>query len=144
MGVTFILTRDELGKCPYGNMGADRQITLSSEGVSLPPPGLGRLSSKRLVPHPENAEIVRHATVLHCMSYAASHWTVMRKLISESGGWGNADEAQKAMRGQLGKQKQVVEMRIANYVKAIGDGRMSAALLSALDKAEVEKAEVVQ
>jgi len=80
-----------------------------------------------------------HATVLHYMSYTASHWTVMRKLISESGGWGSADEAQKAMRGQLGKQKQALEMRIANFVKNIGDGRDSPALLAALDKAEAEK-----
>ena len=63
----------------------------------------------------------------------------MRKLVSESGGWGSADEAQKAMRGQLGEQKQALEMRIANYIKAIGDGRMSGTLLSALDKAEAEK-----
>lgn len=63
----------------------------------------------------------------------------MRKLISASGGWGSADEAQKALRGQLGKQQQALEMRIANYVKAIGDGRMSEALLSTLDKAEPRK-----
>ena len=90
-----------------------------------------------------NADRV-HATVLHFMAYAAQHRTVMHTLIGQSGGWGSADEAQKALRGQLGKQKQAVEMRIANYIKAIGDGRMSDALLSALDKAEVEKAEVVQ
>ena len=63
----------------------------------------------------------------------------MRKLISESGGWNTADDAQKALRGQLGKQKQALEMRIANYVKAIGDGRSSPALMAALDKAEGEK-----
>ena len=33
--------------------------------------------------------------------------------------------------GQLGKQKQALEMRIANYVKAIEDKRMSDALLGA-------------
>ncbi len=80
-----------------------------------------------------------HATVMQYMNYTASHWTVMRKLISESGGWGSADEAQKALRGHLGKQKQVLEMRIANFVKNIGDGRDSPALLAALDKAEAEK-----
>ena len=63
----------------------------------------------------------------------------MHKLIAQSGGWGNADEAQKSLRGQLGKQKQAIEMRIANYVKAIGDGRMSNALLAALDKVEAER-----
>lgn len=85
-----------------------------------------------------NADRV-HATVLHYMRHASSHWTVMRKLIAESGGWNTADDAQKAMRGQLGKQKQALEMRIAYYVKAIGDGLMSDALLSALNKAEAEK-----
>ena len=85
-----------------------------------------------------NADRV-HRTVLEYMRHASSHWTVMRKLISESGGWGSADDAQKALRGQLGKQKQAVEMRIANYIKAIGDGRDSPALLAALDKAEAEK-----
>ena len=62
----------------------------------------------------------------------------MQSLIAQSGGWGTADEAQKALRGQLGKQKQALEMRIANYIKAIGDGRMSDAVLAALDKAEAE------
>ena len=68
----------------------------------------------------------------------------MHRLIAQSGGWGSADEAQKDLRGQLGKQKQIVEMRIANYVKAIGDGRMSDALLMALDKAEAEKETLCQ
>ena len=85
-----------------------------------------------------NADRV-HATVLEYMRHASSHWTVMRKLIAGSGGWGSADEAQKALRGQLGKQKQAIEMRIANYVKAIGDGRDSPALMAALDKAETDK-----
>ena len=85
-----------------------------------------------------NADRV-HATVLHFVDYAATHHTVMHKLIAQSGGWGSADDAQKALRGQLGKQKQALEMRIANYIKAIGDGRMSDALLSALDKVEQEK-----
>ena len=85
-----------------------------------------------------NADRV-HATVLHFVEHAATHHTVMHKLIAQSGGWGSADDAQRALRGQLGKQKQAVEMRIANYIKAIGDGRMSEALLSALEKVEQEK-----
>ena len=89
---------------------------------------IGRMNADRL-----------HLTVLDYMRHASSHWTVMRKLISESGGWGSADEAQKALRGQLGKQKQALEMRIGNYIKAIGDGRDSPALMAALDKAEAEK-----
>ena len=80
-----------------------------------------------------------HMTVLDFMQYAASHRMVMHKLIAQSGGWGSAGDAEKALRGQLGKQKQALEMRIANYIKAIGDGRMSDALLSALGKAEAEK-----
>ncbi len=80
-----------------------------------------------------------HATVLHYMVHAASHRTVMHGLIAQSGGWGNAEEAQKALRGQLGKQKQALEMRINNYIKAIGDGRDSPTLMSALDKAEAER-----
>ena len=39
----------------------------------------------------------------------------------------------------FGKQKQALEMRIGNYIKAIGDGRGSPALMAALDKAEEEK-----
>ena len=85
-----------------------------------------------------NAERV-HATVLGYMDHAATHRTFMHKLIAQSGGWGSADDAQKALRGQLGKQKQAIEMRIANYIKAIGDGRMSGALLAALEKVEAEK-----
>lgn len=80
-----------------------------------------------------------HATVLHYMDYAARHRSVMHKLIAQSAGWGSADEAQKALRGQLGKQKQSLEMRIANYVKAIGDGRDSPALMAALEKVEAER-----
>jgi hypothetical protein len=49
-----------------------------------------------------------------------------------------------ALCGQLGKQKQALEMRIANYVKAIGDGRDSPALMSALDKAEAERETVIR
>ena len=85
-----------------------------------------------------NADRV-HATILNYMSHAASHRTVMHGLIAQSGGWSSADEAQKALRGQLGKQKQMLEMRITNYVKAIGDGRDSPALMAALEKVESER-----
>ena len=96
----------------------------SSRGHACP---VGRVNADRV-----------HAPLLHFLEHAATHRTFMHKLIAQSGGWGSADDAQKALRGQLGKQKQAVEMRIANYIKAIGDGRMSDALLSALDKAEME------
>ncbi len=104
----------------------------SSKGSSIGHPcPVGRVNADRV-----------HATVLQYMEHAARHRTFMHKLIAQSGGWGTADEAQKALRGQLGKQKQAAEMRIANYVKAIGDGRLSDALLSALEKVEAEKAAV--
>ncbi len=89
---------------------------------------VGRMNADRL-----------HYTVLRYLQHASSHWTFMRRLIAQSGGWGSADEAQKALRGQLGKQKQVLEMRIVNYVKVVGDGRSSPALMAALDRAEAEK-----
>ena len=100
---------------------------------NLPPCPIGRMNADRV-----------HATVLNHMKYASEHSTVMHRLIAQSGGWGSADDAQKTLRGQLGKQKQATEMRIANYVKAIGDGRMSDALLTALDKAESEKEHLCQ
>jgi len=102
--------------------------TTNRNNKSRPPCPIGRVNAERV-----------HYTVLSYMEYTATHRTVMHKLIAQSGGWGNAGDAQKALRGQLGKQKQALEMRIANYVKAIGDGRMSAALLTALDKVEAEK-----
>lgn len=94
---------------------------------------VGRVNADRL-----------HHTVLNYMHYASQHPTVMHRLIAQPGGWGTADEAQKVLRGQLGKQKQALEMRIANYVKAVGDGRMSDALLNALSKAEADKEEISQ
>ena len=123
--------------CPYTQSGAWGRSSrvhyyvcqrTNRHSKSLPPCPVGRVNAERV-----------HFTVLTYMEYAAMHRTVMHSLIAQSGGWGNADEAQKALRGQLGKQKQALEMRIANYVKAIGDGRMSAALLAALDKVEAEK-----
>ena len=48
------------------------------------------------------------------------------------------------LRGQLGKQKQMLDMRAANYIKAIGEGRMSTALIDALDKVEAEKQAVCE
>ncbi len=85
-----------------------------------------------------------HASVLREMKRAADHHTVMHRLIAESGGWQNASDAQKSLHGQLSKQKQALEMRIANYIKAIGDGRDSQALFSALDKVEAEKEAICQ
>ena len=88
-----------------------------------------------------NADRV-HYTILNYMDYASRHPTVMHKLIVQSGGWATANDAQKSLRGQLGKQKQMLEVQIGNYVKAIGDGKMSSAILAALEIAEAEKLEV--
>ncbi len=85
-----------------------------------------------------------HASVLREIRRATDHHTVLHRLIAESGGWQNASDAQKSLRGQLLKQKQALEIRIANYIKAIGDGRDSQALFSALDKVEAEKELVSQ
>ena len=85
-----------------------------------------------------------HASVLREIRRATSHHTVLHRLIAESGGWQNASDAQKSLRGQLSKQKQALEMRIANYIRAIGDGRDSLALFSALEKVEAEKELVSQ
>ena len=123
--------------CPYTQSGAWGRSSrvhyyvcqrTNRHSKNLPPCPVGRVNAERL-----------HYTVLNYMDHASTHRTVMHNLIAQSGGWGTADEAQKALRGQLGKQKQALEMRISNYVKAIGDGRMSAALLAALDKVEAEK-----
>jgi len=123
--------------CPYTQSGAWGRSgrvhyyvcqTTNRNNKNLPPCPVGRVNAERV-----------HYTVLNYLEYTATHRTVMHRLIAQSGGWGTADDAQKALRGQLGKQKQALEMRIVNYVKAIGDGRMSAALLAALDKVEAEK-----
>lgn len=48
---------------------------------------------------------------MHFVDYAARHKTLLHKtllhkLTAPSGGWGNADNIQKVLRGQPGKQKQ--------------------------------------
>ena len=80
-----------------------------------------------------------HETALHFLHYTASHKTVLHKLIAQSGGWGQADEAQTAQRGLLAKKKQFLEMQIANFVKAVGEGRCSPSIMAALEKAEAEQ-----
>lgn len=85
-----------------------------------------------------------HASVLREVRRAATHPTVMHRHIAESGGWQNAGEAQVSLRGQLGKQKQQLDMRAANYIKAIGEGRSSTYLLDALEKVEMEKQAVCE
>jgi site-specific DNA recombinase len=84
-----------------------------------------------------NAEAL-HYTVLHEIERAAKHHTVMHKMIAASGEWNKPDDGQKAVRAQLSKLKQQLEMRVANYIKAIGDGRFSDAIATALTKTEAE------
>lgn len=121
--------------CPFtyaGASGRSRKVhyytcqRTNAKGVGCP---VRRVNADRL-----------HQTVLHYMDHAAKHKAVMLRLIGQSGGWGSADEELKTLRGQLGKQKQSLEMRIGNYIKALGDGRNSPALLAALTKAETEVA----
>ena len=80
-----------------------------------------------------------HSSVIREIKRAAQHQTVMHQRIAASGGWQNASAAQVPLRGQLGKKKQQLDMRAANYIKAIGEGRSSNYLLDALEKLEVEK-----
>ncbi len=90
-----------------------------------------------------NAEAL-HYTVLHEIERAARHTTVMHQRIAASGGWGSADDAQKALRGGLGKHKQLLEARITRYVKRIGDGVDSPSLVTALGKDEESLVAVTQ
>lgn len=85
-----------------------------------------------------------HYTVLQTIRHGTEHCAFVHKMVAQSGGWGEASDAVKTLRGQLGKQKQAVEMRINNYVKVIGNGRMSDAIVSALEKAEAERASIIE
>lgn len=85
-----------------------------------------------------------HASVLREIRRVATHPTVMHRRIAEAGGWQSAGEAQVSLRGQLSKQKQMMDMRAANYIKAIGEGRSSTYLLDALEKVEAEKQAVCE
>ena len=89
-----------------------------------------------------NADKV-HAAILSTIERCVSSRPYMHKLIAQSEGWSDADQALLALRGQLGKQKQAAEMRASNYVKAIGDGKFSPALVSALEKVEAERERIV-
>ena len=84
-----------------------------------------------------NAEAL-HYTVLHEMERAAKHHTVMHKLIANSGGWGNADDTQKAIRGQLAKKKQFLALQISNINNAIAQGGNLRSLLVTLERLERE------
>lgn len=58
-----------------------------------------------------SSRAARVRLALHFVDYAARHKTLLHKtllhkLTAPSGGWGNADNIQKVLRGQPGKQKQ--------------------------------------
>ncbi len=88
-----------------------------------------------------NAEAL-HNSVLKEISRASRHWTVMHKIIAESGGWQGIDETKKALRGQLSRKKQFAGVGIARIVSAVEKGHESEALLSRLAALEKEDAEL--
>ena len=90
-----------------------------------------------------NAEALHH-TVLEEIGRAAKHHTVMHKLISQTGGWGNADESQKALRGQLAKKRQFNAVQINNINNAIAEGGNFRSLLLTLERLEKEQDELCQ
>ena len=81
-----------------------------------------------------------HLSVLHRLHYVSTHQTALHGLIAQSGGWGTAGDSLKAQRGQMGKQRQLWEMKRRKYEVAIGEGRALATLLPALEKAEAQLA----
>lgn len=83
-----------------------------------------------------------HLLILSEIERAARHPTWMHEILAGSGDVGKPDAGLVAERGQLGKRLQALEMRAANYVKAIGDGRGSDAVFDALAKIEGEIREV--
>ncbi len=85
-----------------------------------------------------------HAAVLREIRRATDHHTVMHRIIAKSGGWGKADINLRGERNDLSLKKQALEMRIANYIKRIGEGKDSSAVSAALDKCEAELAAVQQ
>ena len=88
-----------------------------------------------------NADRLHH-TALYQLEYTAKHPSVMHKLIAQSGGWGGPNDLQRSLRGQLAKKKQFLDIRAANYPKAISEGRALTALLPALEQVENEKIKV--
>ena len=85
-----------------------------------------------------------HTTILNQIKHAASHHTVMHRLIAESGGWQSANAEMQKERGQMGKRRQLLEMQIGNIINAIAAGTSSAALVSKLQTLEQEKSVLTQ
>lgn len=84
-----------------------------------------------------------HDGILREIRYAATHRTVMNRLIGGSESWSSPTSDLTTVRGQLGKRKQFVEVQIANFTRAIGEGRALDSLIPALEKAEAEKAALI-
>lgn len=79
-----------------------------------------------------------HFTILQQIEHAAKHHTVLHKLIAESGGWRDGDDAAQSRRAELSKQKQFLGVRIVYLTDLIADGSKSARSL--LDKlVEIEE-----
>jgi site-specific DNA recombinase len=88
-----------------------------------------------------NAEKL-HDAILEKISHAASHHTVMHRLIAESGGWQTPDGELKERRGQIGKKKQMLQMEINNLTNAIAMGGNVRSLVSKLNVLETEVTQV--
>lgn len=84
-----------------------------------------------------------HDAVLGEIKRAAEHRTVMHSLIAKSGGWQNADESVKQLRGQLGRKKGQVDLQISNLLKYLGDGRGYDTILDRLNTLEGERKQLL-
>ena len=83
-----------------------------------------------------------HNAVLREIGRAVEHQTVMHSIIRDSGGWKNADESLKSLRGQLGKKRQFVDVQINNLTNLLADGRGQMTLLAKLDDLEQVKKDI--
>lgn len=86
-----------------------------------------------------------HEAVLREIEHAATHPTVMHRIIKNSGGWQDASKDLLSFRGQLGKKKQLVEVHLGNINRAIAEGGSHLrSLLSSLQKKEQELSDICQ
>jgi len=85
-----------------------------------------------------------HSAVFSQIRRAAMHPSFMRKILSEYGqNWTPNTEAAES-RGPLAKRLQFVDMQIGNYMRAIGEGRALETLLTALERAQKQRDEIVE
>ncbi len=85
-----------------------------------------------------------HYSILREIERAARHNTVMRRIISDSGGWQTIGDDTRAIRGQLGKKKQLLGVQVGNIANAIAMGGDMAGLVGKMKKLEQELAQVDQ